>query len=82
LDKILGLGFGALKVSVILLSVFLFNIEYLDTKDWWLESHSRELTLRIATYVEPLLREWEIQSKIILDADSVESIKENLNRLL
>ena len=82
LDKILGLGFGALKVSIILLSVFLFNIEYLDTKDWWLESHSRELTLRIATYVEPLLREWEIQSKIILDADSVESIKENLNRLL
>ena len=33
-------------------------------------------------YVEPLLREWELKSELILNNDSVESIKENLNRLL
>ena len=82
LDKILGFGFGGLKVSIILLSVFLLNIDFLEKKDWWLDSHSREVTMQMAVYVEPLLREWELQSKIILENDSVESIKENLNRLL
>ena len=82
LDKILGLGFGGLKVSIILLSVFLLNIDFLEKKDWWLDSHCREITMQMAVYVEPLLREWELKSKIILENDSVESIKENLNRLL
>ena len=82
LDKILGLCFGGLKVSIILLSVFLLNIDFLEKKDWWLDSHSREITMQMAVYVEPLLREWELKSKIILENDSVESIKENLNRLL
>ena len=82
LDKILGLGFGGMKVFIILLSIFLLNIEYLNTKDWWLKSYSREVTLHMAIYVEPLLREWELKSELILNNDSVESIKENLNRLL
>lgn len=82
LDKILGLCFGGLKVSIILLSVFLLNIDLLEKKDWWLDSHSREITMQMAVYVEPLLREWELKSKIILENDAVESIKENLNRLL
>jgi membrane protein required for colicin V production len=82
LDKILGLCFGGLKVSIILLSVFLLNIDFLEKKDWWLDSHSREITMQMAVYVEPLLREWELKSKIILENDAVESIKENLNRLL
>ena len=82
LDKILGLGFGGLKVSIILLSVFLLSIDFLEEKDWWLESYSRELTMQMAIYVEPLLREWELKSKIFLENDSLESIKENLNRLL
>ena len=54
----------------------------LFSKDWWLDSHCREITMQMAVYVEPLLREWELKSKIILENDSVESIKENLNRLL
>ena len=82
LDKILGLGFGGMKVFIILLSIFLLNIEYLNTKDWWLKSYSREVTLHMTIYVEPLLREWELKSELILNNDSVESIKENLNRLL
>ena len=82
LDKILGLCFGGFKVSIILLSVFLLNIDFLEKKDWWLDSHSREITMQMAVYVEPLLREWELKSKIILENDAVESIKENLNRLL
>ena len=75
-------SFGGLKVSIILLSVFLLNIDFLEKKDWWLDSHCREITMQMAVYVEPLLREWELKSKIILENDSVESIKENLNRLL
>lgn len=82
LDKILGLCFGGLKVSLILLSVFLLNMDFLEKKDWWLDSQSREITMQMAVYVEPLLREWELKSKIILESDPVESIKENLNRLL
>jgi membrane protein required for colicin V production len=82
LDKILGLGFGGLKVSIILLSIFLLNMDFLEKKDWWLDSHCREITMQMAVYVEPLLREWELKSKIILENDSIESIKENLNRLL
>ena len=82
MDKILGLGFGGIKVSIILLSVFFLNIDFLEKKDWWLDSHCRKITMQMAVYVEPLLREWELKSKIILENDSVESIKENLNRLL
>ena len=36
--KFLGLCFGGLKVSIILLSVFLLNIDFLEKKDWWLDT--------------------------------------------
>ena len=70
-DRILGLCFGALKVTAVLTSLFVFNLDFLDTKQWWLDSLTREYTIKFAESAEPVFREWELGSSIFLNKDNL-----------
>ena len=70
-DRLLGLCFGALKVTAVLTSLFVFNLDFLDTKQWWLDSLTREYTIKFAESAEPVLREWELGSSIFLNKDNL-----------
>ena len=45
LDKLLGAFFSSLKVLAILSSLFVFNLNYLDKNQWWLDSYSRTYSI-------------------------------------
>ena len=70
-DRLLGLCFGALKVTAVLTSLFVFNLDFLDTKQWWLDSLTREYTIKFAESAEPVFREWELGSSIFLNKDNL-----------
>ena len=58
--RLLGLCFGTLKVTAILTSIYIYNLGFLDTKQWWLDSLTREYTIKFSESVEPILKDWEI----------------------
>ena len=70
-DRLLGLCFGALKVTAVLTSLFVFNLDFLETKQWWLDSLTREYTIKFAESAEPVFREWELGSSIFLNKDNL-----------
>ena len=69
LDKMLGMFFGSLKVSIILSSVFIFNINYLDKNDWWIQSHSREYSIKFYELSQSVFDKWIDGEEIILKKD-------------
>ena len=69
LDKLLGLFFGALKTVAILSSVFIFNLNYLDKNQWWLDSYSRVYSIQFYDYSKPVFDEWMNRADIILQKD-------------
>ena len=69
LDKLLGLFFGALKTVAILSSVFIFNLNYLDKNQWWLDSYSRVYSIQFYDYSKPVFEEWMNRADIILQKD-------------
>ena len=69
LDKLLGLFFGALKTVAILSSVFIFNLNYLDKNQWWLDSYSRIYSIQFYDYSKPVFDEWMNRADIILQKD-------------
>lgn len=70
LDKLFGLFFGALKTVAILSSVFIFNLNYLDKNQWWLDSYSRIYSLQVYEYSKPIFDKWIKKADIILDKDN------------
>ncbi len=44
IDKIFGFLFGFLKVTIILLVLFIYNLDFLKSKKWWNDSYCSEYT--------------------------------------
>ena len=69
LDKFLGMFFGSLKVSIILSSIFIFNLNLLDKNDWWKEYYSRIYSLKFYNLSQPVFDKWIDRAEIILNKD-------------
>ena len=69
LDKLLGAFFSSLKVLAVLTSLFVFNMNYLDKNQWWLDSHSRIYAISFYEYSKPIFVEWIDKSDILLQKD-------------
>ena len=70
LDKLLGMFFGALKTVAILSSIFIFNLTYLDTNKWWIDSYSRIYSIKFYEYSKPVFDEWINKADTILQKDN------------
>jgi len=70
-DRLLGLCFGTLKITAVLTSIYIYNIGFLDTKQWWLDSLTREYTIKFSESVEPILKDWEIGTSTFLNKDNL-----------
>ena len=70
-DRILGLCFGTLKVTAVLTSLYIYNLDFLDTKQWWLDSLTREYTIQFAESIEPILKDWELGTSTFLNKDNL-----------
>ena len=70
LDKLLGMFFGALKTVAVLSSMFSFNLSYLDTNKWWIDSYSRIYSIKFYEYSKPVFDEWINKADTILQKDN------------
>ena len=70
LDKLLGAFFSSLKVLAILTSLFVFNLNYLDKNQWWLDSYSRIYSISFYEYSKPIFDEWIDKADTILQKDN------------
>ena len=70
-DRLLGLCFGTLKITAVLSSRYIYNLGFLDTKQWWLDSLTREYTIKFSESVEPILKDWEIGTSTFLNKDNL-----------
>ena len=70
-DRLLGLCFGTLKITAVLASIYIFNLDFLDTKKWWLDSLTREYTIQFSESVEPILKDWKIGTSTFLNKDNL-----------
>ena len=71
IDKTLGFCFGTLKVSAVLISLYVYNLEFLDGKQWWLDSFTREYTIRFIKIAEPIFKDWELGTQTFLNKDNL-----------
>jgi len=71
IDRILGLCFGIIKVAAVLTSLYIYNLDYLDKKQWWLGSLTREYTIQFAESVEPILKDWGLGTSIFSNKDNL-----------
>ena len=70
-DRLLGFCFGTLKVSAVLISLYAYNLAFLDDKQWWLDSFTREYTIQFIKIAEPLLKDWELGTQTFLNKDNL-----------
>ena len=70
-DRLLGLCFGTLKITAVLTSIYIYNLGFLDTKQWWLDSLTREYTIKFSESVAPILKDWEIGTSTFLNKDNL-----------
>ena len=70
LDKLLGIFFGALKTVAILSSIFIFNLSYLDTNKWWIDSYSRIYSIKFYEYSKPVFDEWKNKADVVFQKDN------------
>ena len=69
LDKLLGAFFSSLKVLAVLTTLFIFNLNYLDKNQWWLDSYSRIYSISFYEYSKPTFEEWIDKSDMLLQKD-------------
>ena len=69
LDKLLGAFFSSIKVFAILTSLYVFNLNYLDKNQWWLDSYSRIYSISFYEYSKPIFDEWIDKADTILQKD-------------
>ena len=74
LDKISGFVFGTFKATLLLLSLYLLALDFLEDKSWWVNSHSEYFTFKISRVVEPLLREWGHEAEVFLKKEKIGSL--------
>src|SRR5210317_2089686 len=48
---------------------FIFNLNYLDKNQWWLDSYSRVYSIQFYDYSKPVFDEWMNRADIILQKD-------------
>ena len=70
-DRLLGFCFGTLKITAVLTSIYIYNLGFLDTKQWWLDSLTREYTIKFSESVKPILKDWEIGTSTFLNKDNL-----------
>ena len=70
-DRLLGFCFGTLKITAVLMSIYIYNLDFLDTKKWWLDSITREYTIQFSESVEPILKDWELGTSTFLNKDNL-----------
>jgi len=70
-DKTIGLIFGSLKGIAILVTAYILVSSSLESHLWWIDSFSKEWTIKIAEFLEPLLREWKAQADILFNKEHV-----------
>ena len=70
-DRLLGLCFGTLKITAVLTSIYIYNLGFFDTKQWWLDSLTREYTIKFSESVEPILKDWEIGTSTFSNKDNL-----------
>ena len=71
-DRLFGTFFGSLKILAILTSVFVFNLNFFDKYQWWLDSYSRIYSIKFYELSQPIFEEWLENSEVILDKDNPE----------
>ena len=71
LDKGFGFVFGALKATAIFVTIYMLASGFLENQNWWIESLSKEWTLRIAEVMEPILKDWKAQAEVLLNKENV-----------
>ena len=71
-DRLFGTFFGSLKMLAILTSVFVFNLNFFDKYQWWLDSYSRIYSIKFYELSQPIFEEWLENSEVILDKDNPE----------
>ena len=71
LDKSFGSIFGALKATAMLVTIYMLTSGFFENQSWWAESLSKEWTLRIAEFMEPILKNWKAQAEILLNKENV-----------
>jgi len=69
LDKLLGAFFSSLKVLAVLTTLFVFNLNYLDKNQWWLDSYSRIYSISFYEYSKPIFDEWIDKADTTLQKD-------------
>ena len=69
LDKLLGAFFSSIKVFAILTSLYVFNLNYLDKNQWWLDSYSRIYSISFYEHSKPIFDEWIDKADTILQKD-------------
>ena len=69
LDKLLGAFFSSLKVLAVLTTLFIFNLNYLDKNQWWLDSYSRGYSISFYEYSKPIFDQWINKADTILQKD-------------
>ena len=70
-DKGLGFCFGTLKVAIVLTSLYVYNLDFLDNKKWWLDSLTREYIIQIIVMAEPIFRDWQLWAPTFLNKDNL-----------
>ena len=70
-DRLLGFCFGTLKITAVITSIYIYNLDFLDTKQWWLDSLTREYTIQFSESVEPILEDWELGTSTFLNKDNL-----------
>ena len=71
MDKLLGLFFGSAKSAAILASFFIWNINYLENQEWWMQSYSRNLTIELTMYSDIFLKDWELELDTLLNKNNI-----------
>jgi len=70
-DKLFGGLFGAIKSSLLLSSLYLLTSGYLDQKEWWNGSYTKEYTLKIYEIMGPILETWKVEEKIFIKKEKI-----------
>ena len=70
-DKIVGFIFGGAKGIAILVSAYILTFNSLEQQSWWVDSISKEWTIKIAEVMEPLIEDWKTQAETLLDKEHV-----------
>ena len=71
LDKLLGFVSGFFKSAAILASLYILILGFLESQHWWIESYSRDYTLKIERELDPFLRKWQEEIDVFMNKENV-----------